>query len=96
MTRLSEKLRRAARRIERGWCQGANARDRNDVTVGALDPRAVCWCAAGALSAESVETGGWLPERYWWLRWNDAPGTVASEMAMALYLAAEIAEEEGR
>lgn len=44
-------LERAKGFIERGWTRGAYARDENGDGVGSRNPTAVCWCAAGALSA---------------------------------------------
>ena len=40
--------------IERGWCQGANAKDKNGQPVSIWSDQAVAWCAAGALFAAGI------------------------------------------
>ena len=37
--------------IEKGWAQGAFAKDKYGETVGTTDPTACQWCATGALMA---------------------------------------------
>jgi hypothetical protein len=37
--------------IKKGWTQGALALDKNWKHVPPADPRAVCWCAKGAIWA---------------------------------------------
>lgn len=43
-------LRVARSYIERGWCQGALARNQDGVPVAAAQETAVTWCASGAFS----------------------------------------------
>ena len=43
-------LHETARLIRRGWCSGADARDRRGAAVPAADPAAVAWSLAGALA----------------------------------------------
>lgn len=47
---------RARARIERGWTQGAMARDGNAdfIIVPTTAPEATCWCIAGALLADAT------------------------------------------
>lgn len=42
--------------IERGWSRGTYARDANGSIVPPHSPKAVCWCAVGALIAVGVHT----------------------------------------
>lgn len=39
----------AAVLVERGWCKGANARDKNGKQVSPTDPAACAWCMVGAV-----------------------------------------------
>lgn len=43
--------------VEKGWTQGAAARDHGDRVVDTNDPAAVCYCAFGALLAASHLSG---------------------------------------
>lgn len=42
---------RARGLIERGWCRGANAIDKDGATVSPTSVDAIAWCASGALKA---------------------------------------------
>ena len=44
-------LKGARRRIERGWCQLAPARNARGLRVSSIAPEAACWCLTGALHA---------------------------------------------
>lgn len=50
-------LRKARGYIERGWTQGATARDGAGYSVMPCDADAVSWCASGALSIASGDGG---------------------------------------
>src|SRR5712671_1657941 len=47
-------LRDARNHIERGWCRGVLARDKEAVLVHPTDKRAVEWCLYGALMAAGM------------------------------------------
>ena len=47
----SETLSQAANLVEKGWCQGVNARDKNGKYVDDKDTSAVCFSATGAVDA---------------------------------------------
>jgi hypothetical protein len=46
-----EALKVARAKIEQGWCPNTRAMDKQGWCVDGLDPRAVRWCALGALDA---------------------------------------------
>lgn len=46
-------LRRMRRRIVKGWCQGAYARDKFQRGIDYKNPKACSWCLLGALYATS-------------------------------------------
>lgn len=48
-TTVVEVRRRAARLVERGWCQLSYARDRHGTPVGVNSAEAASWCLLGAL-----------------------------------------------
>lgn len=91
----TEVLRLAADRVQfQGWTQGTYAIDAEGHNVGSSSPKAVQWCAKGALKAESPQGFGraarclelhlgtmntvWGTD----LRiWNDTPGHLASGAA---------------
>ena len=82
---------RAARRIERGWCQGVLALDADGVAVLSWDRRAVRWCAAGAIHAEAE--GHVVSHACEWFiaqigrditDFNDAAGRTVAEVAALL------------
>lgn len=60
----SNVLRHASEKIERGWIQGALARDHAGQIVGPHSPDAVCWCAAGAITCVAVRLTGSEMGRY--------------------------------
>jgi hypothetical protein len=47
-----ELIRRARRRIEKGWTQGAYARDSRGSLIASDSPEASCWCVLGALGED--------------------------------------------
>ena len=110
--KISVRLRAAARRIERGFCKGTLAVDANGDMAYPSSRRAVAWCLMGALEAEYLLPrddspalrilGAGIPcdfpfqIRSKLVQWNNAPETIAPEVATLLYLGAEIAAEEGR
>jgi hypothetical protein len=53
MNPIADVLRRAAARVERGWCQHKYARDAQGECRSPHDPDAVQWCMYGALHAET-------------------------------------------
>ncbi len=54
MLTATEILLAARAKIEKGWTQGAYARDRHGEKVGPLDTKAVCWCVEGVFFAIGV------------------------------------------
>jgi hypothetical protein len=46
---IREVLRQAAALVRQGWCKNALAKDKDGKWAAPRDPRAVCWCAAGAI-----------------------------------------------
>jgi hypothetical protein len=101
---ISEVLLRAAERVERGWCQRDTAQTADGERTTSNSPRAVRWCAAGAVFGQAA------PDDNCWKavtvlreflrvdslsQWNDAPGRTAAEVAAAMRTAAEwVAERE--
>lgn len=49
MSEVEKLLRKAKARIRRGWCQLADARDKDGVWTWPTRPTARAWCAYGAL-----------------------------------------------
>jgi hypothetical protein len=95
-------LRTTAGLIERGWCQGADARDRLGATVPPTGQTAAAWSLSGALAHASerpdveliaMRTALWgvsavIPD--WSLDdWNNAPGRTQAEVLQMLAAAAE-------
>lgn len=73
--------------IEKGWCSGADARDRSGNAVAAHDPAAAAWSLTGALAAVSERSDlplAALSDALWGISgvisdssldgWNDEPG----------------------
>lgn len=91
-------LERAIARIERGWTQGASARDAAGERVYlAHDPKAVCWCLVGAIQAEERKQFRASDALYNVLfdklprkgfrnlsEWNDEPGRTRDEVLALL------------
>jgi len=46
---IKKVLHAAAALVRRGWCKNALAKDKFGHPVGPRGPRAVCWCARGAI-----------------------------------------------
>lgn len=61
---IREKLLECAKLIRRAWCKNALAKDVDGKLCGPREPRAVAWCAIGAI--QKVVRGG--PEDGWELR----------------------------
>lgn len=86
----------AAATIRKGWTQGCYARDTSGRQVGYKNPRAVCWCAMGAIEMASLSfadlvaamsilqtrIGTGIPS------WDDAPRQNAENIARIMELAA--------
>jgi hypothetical protein len=51
LTPVQDLLIRARERIEKGWCQGAYAKNADGDVVGATDPYATSFCIRGAILA---------------------------------------------
>lgn len=51
MTRseIQEVLRKAAALVRQGWCKNSPAKDKDGKWAAPRDPRAVSWCALGAI-----------------------------------------------
>jgi hypothetical protein len=61
---IREKLLECAALIRRAWCRNAPAKDADGNACSPREPRAVAWCAIGAI--QKVVNGG--PEDGWELR----------------------------
>lgn len=85
-------LHETAQLIHRGWCCGADARDRFGLAVAASDPTATAWSLPGALAlvSERPDAGlAALTDALWGISgvipdsslagWNDAPGRSQDE-----------------
>ena len=83
--------------VEKGWTQGAFARDKDGKSVLSRDPTAVSWCMAGAVIASQGCDG--LTEHERWqlnavlgrnlgftlrLMYNDTPGRTQKEVVNVL------------
>lgn len=77
--------------VAKGWTQGTLAKSNENRKVSFHSPRAVCWCALGALRL----AGGYyeegqdalerlLPYETELFTWNDAPGRTQAEV-LALF-----------
>jgi hypothetical protein len=99
---VADKLREARALIERGWTQGAYARnaageDLEDVDWEFSDTDPVCWCMSGAMMQAGLEDEAddfiqraigkkFIPE------WNDASERTQAEVLAAFDRAIELAE----
>lgn len=105
---VADVLMRAADLIEPegAWCQGEPAEDADGCAVGALDPSAIRWCAAGALARFSSNPDGTNGNKFYHrvrrelinvlgtstiVHWNDAPERTQAEVVAALRSAAALA-----
>lgn len=93
-------LNAAAKTIARPgrWTQGASARDRTGKEVLSRSPKAVCWCALGAIgrAASSLGQSPYVSVREFEAfiesevsDWNDALGRTQAEVVQALRDAAK-------
>jgi hypothetical protein len=96
-------LKSAKAKLEKGWCQGAGARDSDGCSVAMSGPNAVCWCLSGAMWAtiaaspgeygDKAEDAAWLAlQRTVGISivdWNDAPFREKSEVLKVMDLAIE-------
>lgn len=102
----SEVLAKAADLIEPEgrWTQSAAARDSQGTWVTSRDPRAVCWCAIGALNRAgddlvlSSVAAGFVRDLIGDAvgSWNDTKGRTQAEVVKALRDASELAKAEGK
>lgn len=105
----SEVLSMAADLIEpRGaWTQGYYARDEGGEQVEAEEPKAICWCAIGAMAhaiGREIATfdpvsraEGYLIDAIGYhsiITWNDAPERTQADVVTAFRKAAELARED--
>jgi hypothetical protein len=91
--------------VEKGWTQGAYARDTNGRIVGCPAPDDACFCAYGALVAASIGESFTLhSEAYGYLdivcggsvaRFNDAKDRTKEEVLAAFDKAIALAKEFG-
>lgn len=102
MSTTVEQLRAARALVERGWCQGVLARNKNGKKCGHRSKHAVCFCALGALYRGGLE--------YWSDRFlhdaaeklgavnpvcfNDAPGRTQAEVLALFDEAIALATQE--
>ena len=85
----------ASEYVARGWCQGADARDKDEYSISVRDPSAVKWCLVGAIYASNEPpyggrlanileicrklTGGLRPTI-----WNDKPERTQAQVVELL------------
>jgi len=50
---------RAAQLVETGWCQGTSALDAEGLPARWDSPKAVCFCAMGAIARALQDVSGW-------------------------------------
>lgn len=97
----SRALHRAARYVERGWCQHDFAEDERGLPVPASAEAAVRWCLLGAIHRATDDVPGALARdcvsavaraigRGDITAWNDDADRRATEVAAALRRAAEV------
>lgn len=89
---VSEIREAAARLLEQGWTQGYFAKDADGEACSGADPRAVCFCMAGALMRLAKQ--GDASRAYCEVKrelgvqvlsdYNDAPGRTQSEVVAAM------------
>ena len=87
--RVRQDLLKAAKRVERGWCQGAYSKDGGVCAFGAIilvEPRDVA--ARVAMGQRLANVLGLTFERI--EMWNDTPGRTQAEVVAALRKAAEL------
>jgi hypothetical protein len=81
--------------IGKGWCCGADARDRHGTAVAPSDSSAIAWSLVGALALVSERAGrGALEDALWGISgvipdwslddWNDAAGRSQAETVQML------------
>ena len=73
-------LNRAAEYVDQGWTQNANARDETGVPVRVDDPKAIRWCALGAMLRA---TRDYPPETRNMDRWEMHEGYVRGRKVLA-------------
>jgi hypothetical protein len=73
-------LRKARRRLEKGWCKGSYAVDQNGLQVPSTSRRAVKWCMLGAIDYDPYSNQAALkhlaecsPMSWLIATYNDAP-----------------------
>lgn len=96
MATIVEVLEKTKEVIERGWTQGASARNKNGQMVPALNRAAVCWCWMGAHQRAVDELNAWDVEEdvycaavlatpeYSLITFNDTPGRVKEDVIAAI------------
>lgn len=87
--------------VEKGWTQHVFARDAAGGSVFEQDPRAVCWCASGALWVVGVNMftdarrvfmrANGITETVGIPEWNDAPERTQADVLAAFDRAIELA-----
>ena len=95
----------ASEYVARGWCQGADAKDKDGWLAPPRDPLAVKWCAVGGILASSEMPPTNLPYNMIKLchkltggrsltAWNDWPGRTQAEVVELLRKAEALALAE--
>ena len=92
--KTSKLLEMALKKIEKGWCQGSFAQDKNGKPVYRDSQKAVKWCAIGAIYAVNTSSNivdAWdfleqsLPKKHIHIPvWNDKNGRT-KEQVINLY-----------
>lgn len=69
------------------WTKDANARDKEGYTIGATNPKAVCWCLYGSMFKCYEEEQRQIADRVRaefrpgsFVEWNDAPERTFEEV----------------
>lgn len=102
MSAVADKLREARALIERGWTQGAFARNGSGHAVTYESGDASCFCVAGALlratngfsEFERAVAALHAVTRKAIHKWNDAPRRTKAEVVAALDKAIQLADAE--
>jgi len=96
---IRETLIKAAAIVRQGWCQNAPAKTARGKATGPRDPKAVAWCALGAIEKlcggpnDGGEVKRSLREVVWPMEiaeWNDRGYRTAEEVAKTFEEAARI------
>lgn len=100
---ITNLLKRALKKVERGWTQGPFAVDREGRSVSVKSPAACRWCLDGALMAAAGGEGdNYQKARDFiikainddrWISWNEEPGRTKRQVIAAFKRAIKLADK---